>query len=64
MIHVRNYVVNGLESSPHLIKILKLILKLSRERYFGNINLQFSDGQIVLVKKEEVFKPGNINIVE
>lgn len=64
MMHVHNYVVSEFEPSAFTKKVLRLMLKLSRDRYFGRVEFHFVNGEVTLVKKEECFKPGNLNIVE
>lgn len=56
--------VDGLEYSPVMVNVLKMLLRLSKDRFHGQVSLQFSDGQVVLVRKEETFKPGQLNISE
>lgn len=64
MIHVRNLVLNAVEPTPVMVEVVKMMLRLSGERFHGNVSLQFSDGQVVLVRKEETFKPGHMSISE
>lgn len=48
-------VLNGLE---------KFVLNLSKERFYGILELQFQDGEIILVRKQETFKPSFLVVVE
>lgn len=44
--------------NEQLVDGLSLFLKdLSRTGFFGVVEVQFVDGQIILVRKEETFKP-------
>lgn len=38
--------------------------KLSDERFYGVIEIQYQDGQIILVRKQETFKPNMFVLVE
>lgn len=48
MIDVQQNLLDGL---------YKFMLNLSRDKFYGVLEIQFVDGQIVLVRKEESFKP-------
>lgn len=48
-------VINGVE---------RLLLKLSQDKFYGNVELMFQDGEIVLIRKQESIKPGLLVIVE
>jgi hypothetical protein len=40
-------------------EIFALIRRLATERFYGSITLKFECGQVVILKKEETFKPHN-----
>jgi len=37
-------------------KYIDLIIKLSKERFFGKVTLQFENGRITIARKEETIK--------
>jgi hypothetical protein len=49
---------NMLEDS--VAKVLKLMLKLSQDGFYGKIVLQFEDGKIKLVRQETTSKPEDL----
>ncbi len=44
--------------------IEKFIVNLSRDRFYGVVELQFQDGELILVRKQETFKPNFLVVVE
>jgi len=42
----------------------KFVLNLSKDRFFGIVELQFQDGEIILVRKQETIKPSFLIVVE
>lgn len=44
--------------------IKRFMQGLSEDRFFGVVQVQFVDGAIALVRKEESFKPASFLVVE
>lgn len=42
----------------------KFVLNLSNERFYGVLELQFQDGELILIRKQESFKPSFLVVVE
>jgi hypothetical protein len=42
---------------PDLKAALQLIEKLAQQGFYGSVELNYSKGEIVLIRKEETFKP-------
>lgn len=42
----------------------KFLVKLSDEGFFGTVELQFHGGELILVRKQETFKPNFLVVVE
>ena len=40
---------------------VELIEKLTRERFYGTVTIKFEAGRVVLIKKEETFKPNDLS---
>lgn len=53
----------NLDSSP-VHGIARYMERLSGDRFFGVLQIQYVDGEIVLVRKEESFKPAAFMVVE
>jgi len=47
-----------LEPQPDsLTNTIRLIAKLVREKFFGKLTIEFRDGQISVIRREETIKP-------
>ncbi len=44
--------------------IATYIQKLSKERFYGILELQFQDGEFILLRKQETIKPNFLVVVE
>jgi hypothetical protein len=42
-------------------EIFELLQRLARERFYGAVTLKFEAGRIVVLKKEETFKPTDLS---
>jgi len=40
---------------------VELIRQLVRDRFYGALTIKFESGRIVVIKKEETFKPTNLS---
>jgi len=40
---------------------VELIRQLVRDRFYGALTIKFESGRIVIIKKEETFKPTNLS---
>jgi len=43
-----------------LTQTVRLLARLGRERFFGKVTINFQDGKIMLIHKEECIKPTEI----
>lgn len=50
--------------SDNIQRVCNFLYQMSSEKFYGDLNLKFQNGEIVLVKKEESFKPAYLVIVE
>lgn len=50
--------------SDNVGRVCNFIYQLSGEKFFGDVNLKFQNGEIVLVCKQESFKPNFLVVVE
>lgn len=47
-----------LEHQPDsLTNTIRLLAKLVREKFFGKLTIEFRDGQISVIRREETIKP-------
>jgi hypothetical protein len=47
-----------LEPQPDsLTNTIRLLAKLCREKFFGKLTIEFRDGQISVIRREETIKP-------
>lgn len=44
--------------------INKFLTELSDERFYGVVEFQFQDGELILIRKQESFKPKFLVVVE
>jgi hypothetical protein len=40
-----------------LTNTIRLLAQLSREKFFGKLTIEFRDGQISVIRREETIKP-------
>jgi len=50
--------------SDNIQTVCNFLFQLSNEKFYGDLNLKFQNGEIVLVKKEESFKPAYLVVVQ
>lgn len=51
-------------ASDNVQRVCNFLYQLSGEKFYGDLNLKFQNGEIVLVNKQESFKPNFLVIVE
>jgi hypothetical protein len=59
--------MNNANSSPDapavesaMAQTIRLLARLGRERFFGKVTVNFQDGKIMLIHKEESIKPADL----
>jgi hypothetical protein len=45
------------EVNPATANTIRLLAKLCREKFFGKLTIEFRDGQISVIRREETIKP-------
>jgi len=45
------------QPDAELTQTIRLLARLGRERFFGKVTINFQDGKIMLIHKEECIKP-------
>jgi hypothetical protein len=43
--------------SPELANTIRLLARLGRERFFGKLTIEYKNGEIVVIRREETLKP-------
>ncbi len=50
--------------SDNIERVCNFLFQLKQEKFFGDLNLKFQDGEIVLVNQQRSFKPNFLVVVE
>lgn len=50
--------------SDNVGRVCNFLYQLSGDNFFGDVNLKFQNGEVVLVVKQESFKPNFLVVVE
>lgn len=64
MINLQNRLYNNQETVDNIERVSKFLNQLSRDRFYGVVELQFQEGELILVRKQETIKPGLLVIIE
>lgn len=64
MLEIRNRVYNSPVTLDNLERVKQYLGKLSKDRFYGVVELQFQDGELILIRKQESIKPGFLVIME
>lgn len=51
-------------NSDNVERVCRYIYSLHEDGFFGDLNIKFQDGEIVIVNKQESIKPNFLVIVE